>query len=456
MDNNRLVKYFLPAVADNAPEINIYCPAFSARLEYTCRFIFRQVLKVNYKLVSKTEGRAHINYSAENIEAAVQVLPAGLLSETSVSTVQPIPTIKDGRAYFFPSEKSSGMPYDIFSAVFFFISRYEEWQPYEKDAHGRFEAASAILFEHNLDLVPWVDRWIAELRDLLNDRFPALDIPQPEFRQLMTIDVDNLYAYRSKGIVRTCGGIVKDSLRGDFKGLGERLRVLSGAQKDPFDIYAEVSSECKSRNIPIAFFFLYGGNTKYDRSIGPSPEAYGPAFLALAENQAFIGLHPSYNTFDSQQVLAQELSLLRRHSGSDVNCSRQHYLRFDIKETPYIMLRSGIRADFSMGFASSPGFRAGTAYPFYYYDFKSEAATELLFVPFCAMDGAYTTYSKATADEALRSLKGLQTEVRKTGGWFVTVYHERTFSERLYPGYARVFKELLGLANGSVHKGELR
>jgi hypothetical protein len=101
-----------------------------------------------------------------------------------------------------------------------------------------------------------------------------------------------------------------------------------------------------------------------------------------------------------------------------------------------------VAVDFTMGFATEPGFRAGTSHPFHYYDFTAEQAQELIFMPFCAMDGAYTVYGHADTEKAYDSLKALASEIKKAGGFFVTVFHERSFYDHLYPGFGDLYKKL--------------
>jgi hypothetical protein len=105
-------------------------------------------------------------------------------------------------------------------------------------------------------------------------------------------------------------------------------------------------------------------------------------------------------------------------------------------------MKCGISLDFTMGFATEPGFRAGTSHPFRYYDFASEQACDLIFMPFCAMDGAYTVYGDADTGNAYDSLRSLAAEIQKTGGFFVTVFHERSFYDHLYPGFGDLYKKL--------------
>lgn len=106
-------------------------------------------------------------------------------------------------------------------------------------------------------------------------------------------------------------------------------------------------------------------------------------------------------------------------------------------------MKEGIKADFTMGFASAPGFRAGTSHPFYYYDFHHEKSSDLLMVPFCAMDGAYTHYTPVDAETAYQSMMSLVQSIKIQGGFFTFVYHERSFYNHLYKDYGNLYKKIL-------------
>jgi hypothetical protein len=428
--------------AEEKNTIRIYSDEITERLTYTARFIFKRVLRVPYDLTTDISASPHITYSSKKGHG-VTVFPAGLLTERGVAAKKPVTKFEGDRFYLFPvASDGFDLPSDVFSAVFFCISRYEEWQDFQRDIHGRFEAPKSIFFGKGGLLVSWVDRWIEELRQALKHKFPEIEFPGPESGVIATIDVDNLFAFRNKGLVRTAGGMVKDVLRGDLKGLSERVKVVYGGRRDPFDVYDEVVTFCKERHITLKFFFLYGGNTPYDRSITPSSGIYGPVFRLIHHGGAEVGLHPSYETWKDPDSLRSEKQLLESHAGSMVTGSRQHYLRFDIRITPKVLMQAGIATDYTMGFASAPGFRAGTAHPFRYYDFDTEKEQPLLFIPFCAMDGAFTVYDRVDPAKALGTLRALHGEVKRYGGLFVTCFHERTFSERMYPGFGKVFFEM--------------
>lgn len=431
------------------PGVVVYTRQPSERLVYVCGFIFKHVMKLNFQITGekeklKNEDGIKINYSEEKIPGVFSVVPDRLLFDTGVPETKPQAFYANDIIYFYKNAEGNegNLNYDIFSAVFYFISRSEEWQNFLPDKHQRFEAAAATLFSGKHHLKPVVDLWILEFAEALKNVYPGLRLPERKLQVLSTIDVDNLYAYKSKGLLRTTGAFVKDFLKGDFLNLKERYLVLSGKKKDPFDVYDNVSEFCFQNKIPLICFFLFRNGTQYDRTVNPNSPAFSKVFKVLRQKHAYIGVHPSYNASVNKKLLQEEIEQLTNKAAQPVYFSRQHYLRFNIRTTPKELMANGIIADFSMGFASEQGFRAGTSYPFYYYDFEKEKAETLLFIPFCTMDGVYTVYKNASPDLAYKEMTELAREVKKTGGLFITVFHERTFSDHLYKGFGTLYKKL--------------
>ncbi|WP_317900141.1 DUF7033 domain-containing protein [Aurantibacillus circumpalustris] len=449
MLSNPYLKTLLDLNVEEADSLFIiYAEQPTKRFSYTCGFIFNHFLKSNYKITSdvlefKTSKHFKINYSHQKIEGAFQLIPQGLLNEIAITPIKPIPSFKNEMIYFYENNIENVFSYDVFSAVFYFISRYEEWQDFKPDVHGRFEADASLLFQNKFHLKPVVDSWITELTESLKDFYPTLNLPAKTFKIISTIDVDNLYAYRAKGLIRTIGAGIKDMLKLDFKNLKERILVISGRKKDPFDIYEDVSNFCFESKIPLIYFFLFRTGTKYDRTVNPETSCYQSVFQSLKKNYALIGLHPSYHSSVNKDLLISEKNKLTEKVEEKITLSRQHYLRFNIRTTPKQLIENGFDTDFTMGFASSPGFRAGTSHPFYYYDFEVEQSnSKLLFVPFCMMDGVYTVYKNTSAEAAYTEMLTIAKEIKKVKGLFISVFHERTFFDHLYKGYGTLYKNL--------------
>lgn len=428
----------------NAPEIVIYCHKVTPRLQAACRFIFETALQCNFRLEendapsqSSTPAIAyHSNYEG----TLLHIWPAGLLEEKEIRNFIPPSTNKQGEHYLFPA--ASEFPFDLFSAVFYFISRYEEYQNYKRDEHGRFELQASYLYKKNWHLEPVLDQWCNQLAKSLEQKFPELKIPGRKFQKISSLDIDNLYAYRFKGIFRTAGAACRDLLRGDLKSFKTRIRVLSGKEKDPFDIYETVSEFCLNERVPLFCFFLMRSGRRYDRSVKPSSPAFKNVVETLAKNQAICGLHPSYDTIKNNYLLTEEIKYLQAAGVKDVFLSRQHFLRFDVRVSPGQLQAKGLQFDFTMGFATGAGFRAGTSLPFHWYNFSEEKNEDFIFIPFCAMDGAWSVYGNADTTTALKELQSLEESVKAQNGIFMTVFHERTFSDHLYKGFGSLYKKL--------------
>ncbi len=126
----------------------IYAHIKSERLIFVCDFIFGRILQEDYTLVYDTAkfnatSGIKLNYSNESLEG-VQVIPAGLLEETGIRGQELNTGEWDGLPILF-TNYSEEIPFDIFSATFYLITRYEEYLPAERDKHDRFKCEGSIL-----------------------------------------------------------------------------------------------------------------------------------------------------------------------------------------------------------------------------------------------------------------------------------------------------------------------
>lgn len=407
---------FLFEGASEPASIIIYSPNITARLRYVCKFIFNQGMLVNYILTDNENEflqskLARLNYSAKTFEDALTIYPSGLLEEKELKNFV---KIKD----------------DEFSSVFYRISRYEEWISDKKDNHNRF-----VPFE--IDKSPLVDVWIGDLKNRLRSKFKTLEFPERKFKYISTIDVDNVFAYKAKPLYRQIGGALKD-----LKTIGVRLGTILSGKKDPFDEYELQVELSKKYNIPLIYFFLYRNGNVFDRTIDPNHPDFVKLLQYLKTNNITIGLHPSYYSTEKTHLLESEQKSLTRNSGKEVIASRQHYLRFNIRTTPKQLIKAGIKFDFTMGWSEKAGFRAATTLPFFYYDFETESELPLLAIPFAAMDGAFYEHGRISADKAYGQLMDLAELTKKVNGLFVTVIHDRSFSDTVAPGWKDLYRKL--------------
>jgi hypothetical protein len=396
------------------------------------------------KQVFKNSDAYKISYSTHSEKEIINISPYDLLFKTGVDeNYRPKGVVKNGMFYLHTSDASCDLGYDIFASVFYFISRYEEWQTFTPDVHARFELQQSILFKDKMHLKPVINFWTEEFKKALVKFYPELRFPNKRFQYISTIDIDNLYAYKYKGSYRVMGASGRDMITFKLSNFIRRFKVLQGKANDPFDIYEEVSALAKQKNIPLFFFFLQRTGTEYDRTVDPNSPAFKEVFEKLNKIGVEYGLHPSYDAYKNDLLLKEELEIINSNSGKLIDISRQHFLRFNIRTTPKQLMNHSVKADFTMGFASGAGYRAGTFTPFSYYDLENEKSTEFMMVPFAVMDGVYFIYSQTEISEAKKQILQMAEEVRSLNGIFISVFHERTFDEALYPGFGELYRFLL-------------
>jgi hypothetical protein len=133
--------------------ILIYSPSLSNRFRYIIQFIFEDVTPQDYDFCSDIQDFTNyigpkINYSNARITSEeLYINSAGLLKSEGISEIE-VPVLKVGNEIrLFPMEESD-LKFDVFAAIFYLISRYEEYLPFERDKHRRFEANQSFAYRN--------------------------------------------------------------------------------------------------------------------------------------------------------------------------------------------------------------------------------------------------------------------------------------------------------------------
>jgi hypothetical protein len=384
-----------------------------------------------------------INYSNEPLsQQEIWIRPQGLLHESGIRQ-QPIECFEyNNRIAFFRT--SGDFPFDILSASFFLLSRYEEYLPHKKDMYGRYAHENALAYREGFLNIPLINIWLKELGKLLQDKFPSFTIHHSPFTYIPTYDIDEAYSFKYKQWWRSAGGAVKDLLKGNFKRFAQRRRVLNNKEADPFDSYAWIDDLHRPHQLKPRYFFLMADKTgKYDRNILPSEIALQTLIRHHAEKY-IVGIHPSWQSHDNPALLVSEKKMLEHITGVKAVSSRQHFIRFTLPQTYRQLIDAGIREDFSMGYGSINGFRASVASPFFWYDLEKEQITPLIIYPFCYMEANSFFEQKMNPLQALDEMYHYFNEVKKVNGTLITIWHN-TFlgTDRLYNGWRETYDRFI-------------
>jgi len=424
----------------------IYSPEITPRLEYVAGVIFSTILGIEYEITGdrrKIGNNPGIIYSNEKVKSQFVIRPSGLLSETGVAGTVPEVSYAGDMPVLFATGGGSIM-FDIFSAAFYMLTRYEEYLPFTPDVHGRFPGARSTAYRGGFLRMPVVDIWARHLASELVKYYPVITIRHNEYKSLLTVDVDQPFAYRSRGFLRSMGGIVK-GLSGTGAKPSERIRTMAGKMDDPYDSFAYIEEQVKLHDCESLFFFPTGDQGEYDHNPPWKDRDYA-AIIKKYDTLAGTGLHPSYRSSGRPRVLKMETDRYRHLTGHGAECARQHWLLLHMPETYQSYENAGIRSDYTMGYADEPGFRAGIARPFPFYDISREKTTGLTIVPFQVMDGTLRHYQHLTPEAAVNAAGSLITATKNVGGLFVSVWHNTSLGESGgWEGWRKVFEEILVL-----------
>jgi hypothetical protein len=347
---------------------------------------------------------------------------------------------------FFATGSKSAIPFDIFAASFYLISRYEEYLPHVKDLHGRYTAPESLAYNNDFLEKPVVDIWAYKLLAKLKEKFPDYEYKNRAYKYLSTIDIDNAFAYKYKNFIRTLGGFLNDIFKFRLLDVWYRLIVILNIRKDPFDTFQRILKIRKTKDIKTIFFSSIGDYTTFDTNVSASKNKYRLLIKELVD-YASVGLHPSYFTMQNAAMLKKEKERLESITHAPVKRSRQHYLRFNLPETYQQLIDLEIEEDQSMGYASRVGFRAGTCTPFYFYDLDFEIQTPLKVFPFALMDTTLNDYMKLTPKQSLGKIRDLRNEVKAVNGTFITLFHNESLSNHLrWKGWKRLYESMIKIA----------
>jgi len=426
----------------------VYSHSASPRLQYVIDFL-SQYYGLSFKLIFdeekfiKANDACKINYGYHRLaEGEIFIHSHVLLFETSVRPVKVECFEKNNYKAFFKAEGDVG--FDIFAAIFFLLSRYEEYLPHKRDVYGRYAHENSIAFKEGFLNLPLINIWLEDFRKLLAEKNSQFSILNSQFKFLPTYDIDMAWSFRNKGFKRNFVNIVLLFLKAKFRKAAYRIKVVRRKKQDPFDTYEWMNELHQHFNLHPIYFFLVANETgKYDKNIDVSNSEFQQLVQSIAAKYQ-IGLHPSWASGDTPSLLTKEKITLEQIINRPVISSRQHFIRFDLPTTYRRLLALGITNDYSMGYGSINGFRASIATKFYWYDLKNEEKTNLQIHPFCVMDANSYYEQKFSQEETLNEVMHYYNVIKSVNGTFITIWHNSFLgTDEEFKGWRELYQQFV-------------
>lgn len=427
----------------------IYVSKLTNRVGYTLNLIFKSILHIPFEITldenyyAAFEG-CKLCYSDKKIGDGLYIKSVKLLYQTSIENQEIQMSEYENLPIFFATYgKDQTLPFDIFAASFYLVSRYEEYLPHHKDHHQRFDFNDSIAYQKGFLHTPLVNKWSILLTNKLKEAYPDFVIPLRKFHFVNTIDVDSAYSFKQKGVFRNVGGFVRDIFKQDYESVKMRAMVMLNRRKDPFDTFDFIISLSEKYHTELLFFILFADYDNYDKNISHNSLNFQQLIKHLADYSK-VGIHPSYASMDQPNKLTVEIKRLSKVLHKPIVRSRFHFLRFQLPMSYNNLIKNNIDSDFSMGYSNEYGFRASVCTPFNFYDLETDAETNLVIHPFAVMDTALKMYLNYTTDEALNILKNIIDEIKSVDGTFYSIWHNNNLCESFgWEGWTKVYEQMI-------------
>jgi hypothetical protein len=424
-------------------KILFYSNQTSNRLLYTVSLVFNEILGLDVIFTQSKDIFINSNIPKVNFSDSsfhnneIYIKPHFLIFESKINS------------YAFNLETFGNL--DIFSRIFYLVSRYEEYSAPSSvfDPHNRFVSTASLSKKLGILYQPVVNQWIIQLKNDLKQHNPTLVIPESKYHFQPTYDIDQAWAYKNKGYQRNIGGFFKDTLHGKMTHAVRRVGALVGFINDPEFNFDYMEKLHKKHNLNPLFFWLLADHGEFDKNIDWQNGRLQSLIRRIAHKYG-VGIHPSYKSNTSFPILKMEkgrLENMLKLPPLSIIRSRQHFLKLRFPETYRNLLKANILEDFSMGYADDIGFRAGIATPFYWYDLENEQVTPLKIHPFQVMEVTLQQYLALSPDEAIEKVKPLIVATKAVGGTFTTLWHNSTLSDvDEWKGWRKVYESVIAEA----------
>jgi hypothetical protein len=420
--------------------IVIYTPQVTNRIKFVLDFIFNQYFGIEINLienpvVATSSNFLHINYSNISQEGFYQIFQHRLLLEENIQPQKITISHVSDLPVFFQTTENCEVPFDIFSCIFYLISRYEEYLPHQKDAHGRYLSSNSILAHPDFNFAPIVEYWLNYLKEQLLLRQPNLIFKNQHFQYIPTFDIDNAFQYLERNWIKRPPNVFKP----------EVLKSLMHIQKDAYDIFEKLLNEINQHKFPSIFFFLLNDSIKQNSNVNPTSDELKNLIQKIAALHE-TGIHPSYYSLE-ENTIQSEIKLLKSITKTAVSKSRQHFIKISFPTYFNALLSAGIQIDFSLCYPERSGFRAGCSQPFYFFDVEKNETTTLLLQPSCFMDATFEYYQTPESQNLHQNFFIIYNQLTEISGNLVPIFHNDLLAKEKYWSFYTFINKTIQQAN---------
>jgi hypothetical protein len=339
--------------------------------------------------------------------------------------------------------KQGKVQFDVFLNSFLLLSGWQEWMCESTDKQDRFPYSCSLQHKFDFVKIPAVTIYFEFLAQVILEKGLECKAKRFDSNVIFTHDIDQVRS----GWFEDIGYFIKNpSFKGVFKSVNAALGKILG-NKDSYHLaLLKMQGIDKKNNLPaISFMMTEKSHDDADYDL--------KNLLALdLDKSQRIGLHPGFETYNNKENFSKQLEKLIKLYPSSEKIVRQHYLKYNVKQTNKIHEELQIKEDYSLGFAEHYGFRNSIATPFHLYRFDENRASKVLEVPLYFMDGTLHHYLNDTSWKGKEGVvKEVETLYNELNISFSVLFHNSVFTDQKYKGFTAMYEKLINI----VQEGRL-
>ena len=408
----------------------IYTQKVTPRIVYIFKHLCTHILGIPINFTSKIEEFiAHdgpkLSYGKQALGNEFFIQNVDLLLEQGFSEIEIKVQPWDDTIGFFALAESSDLPFDIFAASFYLLSRYEEYLPHVKDEFGRFPASESIAFQENFLHKPIVDIWAYKFQEILMERFPQLEHKKRAYHNSTIITSENTFIFKNKGFLRSFVGLLSDLVQFNIGKVLDRLQVWIRIKSDPNDTFEDLISIIREDKVETLFMFQLSDFSRHDRNISHNRIPHRAVIKSVADYSK-VGLLMGYYAMEDIRILRKEKLRLEDIVHSSVEHAMNHQYNLRLPDQYNNLIELEINNDYSMGYPDKLGFRAGTSTSYLFYDINMEVTTPLKVHPYAFNSNVV---AKMTRNKLKEDLRRIILETKEVQGTLRSVFSNHDFSQ---------------------------
>ena len=387
----------------------VYTHKITPRIRYIFKHIFENMLMINFDLTTKVEifvahSGPKLSYSNKPLGDEFFVKSHLLLFEQGITTQKLKLDFWDELPIFFLTNTEGNCPFDIFAASFFLLSRYEECMPYLKTNLGYFDPSQSISIKFDFLELPIIDLWVSKFQEKLASNFQQIVKKRNhKASKKILLEVPLAFRYSNRSFLENLEDFISSIWKLNFKQLIFQILVLIRFKNDPFDTFDFWKEWFEKSSIKPQVFFLFSQSSSYQ----VTTSIFNLRFRKIIKKTGdffSLGLLTSIRAqIDSKKQILREKNDFQKLTNRAIFDVRLSNGIFNLRKDYEMLYENEFKNDYSMGYLDQIGFRAGTATPYYFYDFSRESQLSLKLTPIFATEESLKRINNPFPFEKLRA-----------------------------------------------------